>query len=367
MKPDIPGQPVENELVEEEANAVEAGPRPDGQPDLASSSRLRVGRRAFLAGAGLFAGCVGAKWLWDFTEGFQSADVAVVRATQYDQRLEPILRDGLKQLDIDARWARGKSILLKPNLVEPSRQTPHVNTHAQVVRAAAEVFRRWDAREVFVAEAQGHCRDARLVLEQSGMRAMLEEAGLEYVDLNHDDVFVADNRLGLNGISRFYLPQTLRRADLVVSLAKMKTHHWAGVTLSMKNLFGVLPGICYGWPKNVLHMAGIPQSILDLTATVQPGLAIIDGIVGMEGDGPIMGTPKRANLLVMGTNLPAVDATGARLMGFDPQRIPYLRYASGRLGPITRGRVRQRGEPIEGLAQRFELIDHPRMRVFRDA
>ena len=63
---------------------------------------------------------------------------------------------------------------------------------------------------------------------------------------------------------------------------------------------------------------------MDIYAAVRPRLAIVDGIVGMEGDGPIMGSPCQANLLLMGTNLPAVDATGARLMGFDPRHIPYL-------------------------------------------
>ena len=145
----------------------------------------------------------------------------------------------------------------------------------------------------------------------------------------------------------------------------MKTHHWAGVTLSMKNLFGVMPGICYGWPKNVLHHAGIERSILDITATVRPHLAIVDGIVGMEGDGPIMGTPRRANVLVMGTNLPAVDATTARLMGFEPQRLPFLQAASGRLGPIFERHIEQRGELIADCAQRFKLEDHPHFKQFR--
>jgi uncharacterized protein (DUF362 family) len=341
-------------------------PAPQSPANLADPSSTRIGRRALLVGAGLVAGTAGGRWLWDYTEGFQSADVAVVKASSYDPRLETILSDGLRELGIDARWARGKSILLKPNLVEPRKGAPHVNTHPEVVRAVAELFRRWDARDVFVAEGQAHHRDWRLVLDQSDMGPVLEETGLEYVDLNHDQVFLAPNRLGCNGIDEFYLPRSLRRADLVVSLAKMKTHHWAGLTLTMKNLFGVLPGICYGWPKNVLHVAGIPESILDLTATIRPALAIVDGILGMEGDGPLMGTPKRANLLVMGTNLTAVDATAARLMGFDPRRIPYLRAASGRLGPISRRRIHQRGEPIEPLTQRFELLDHPRMKAFRD-
>ncbi len=360
MQSDTSPESSENETI-----SPRPGPAPNSPVDLSDPSSMRIGRRALLIGAGLVAGTAGARWLWDYTERFQSAAVAVLKAEGYDSRLETILKEGLRELGIDARWAKGKSILLKPNLVEPRKNAPHVNTHPEVVRAAAALFRRWDAREVFVAEGQAHHRDARLVLEQSDMGPVLEETGLEYVDLNHDEVFVARNRLGFNGIDEFYLPRSLRRADLVVSLAKMKTHHWAGLTLSMKNLFGVLPGICYGWPKNVLHMAGIPQSILDLTATIRPALAIIDGIVGMEGDGPLMGTPRRANLLVMGTNLTAVDATAARLMGFDPLRIPYLRAASGWLGPIGRRRIEQRGEPVEGLAQRFELLDHPAMEAFR--
>ena len=102
----------------------------------------------------------------------------------------------------------------------------------------------------------------------------------------------------------------------------------------MKNLFGVMPGMYYGWPKGVLHKAGITGSIMDITATLRPQFAIVDGIVGMEGDGPIMGTPKPVGVLVMGRNLPAVDAACARVMGVDPYRVKYLALADGRLGPI---------------------------------
>ena len=161
------------------------------------------------------------------------------------------------------------------------------------------------------------------------------------------------------------LPVTLRRADLIVSMPKMKTHHWAGVTLSLKNLFGVMPGVCYGWPKNVLHHAGIPESILDIAATVRPHLAIVDGIVGMEGDGPIMGTPRTSGVLVMGTNLPAVDATCARLMGIDPWRVAYLANASGRLGPISQSHISQLGESVEPLVQHYQLLNVPSLAGLR--
>ncbi len=120
-----------------------------------------------------------------------------------------------------------------------------------------------------------------------------------------------------------------------------------------------MPGIVYGWPKIVLHYAGIGPSILDIAAAVRPHLAIVDGIIGMEGDGPIMGTPRRSGVLVMGTNLPAVDATCARLMRIDPWRVGYLAAASGRLGPIAERNIAQRGETIADLAQPFQLVDQP--------
>jgi uncharacterized protein (DUF362 family) len=285
------------------------------------------------------------------------ADVFVARAASYDADLERLIADGLRSLGLGTSWVAGRSVLLKPNLVEPTRAAPHINTHPAVVRAAAETFRRWGAREVVVAEGQGHCRDTEYVLEQSGLGEVLDAERLEFVDLNHDEVFPVANALGLTRMRRLTLPATLRRADLVVSMPKMKTHHWAGVTLSMKNLFGVMPGVVYGWPKNVLHHAGIPESILDINATVRPHLAIVDGVVAMEGDGPIMGVPRKAGLLVMGTNFPAVDATCARLMGIDPWRIGYLVTASGRLGPISARHIRQRGEPIAGLVQKFSVLD----------
>ena len=186
---------------------------------------------------------------------------------------------------------------------------------------------------------------------------VLDEAKIEFVDLNHDDVYFTENRPGFSKLRRIGLPTTLKRADIVVSMPKLKTHHWAGLTLSMKNLFGVMPGVYYGWPKNPIHYAGIAESILDITATVHPQLAIVDGIVGMEGDGPLLGTAKPAHAIVMGTNLPAVDATAARLMGIDPWRIPYLAAASGRLGPIAERHIAQRGESIGSLARSFALIE----------
>jgi uncharacterized protein (DUF362 family) len=202
---------------------------------------LRIDRRHFLlGGAGLVTAGLATRLFWEYEESFVRAPVFIASVPSYEVHLESSIRDGLRELGFGREWIRGKSVMLKPNLVEPNVEVPHINTHPTVVRAAAQVFRRWDAREVFVAEGQGHCRDSYRVLDESGLGPVLDEAGIPFVDLNHDDVFVVKNILRKTSLRQLYLPQSLRRADLVVSMPKMKTHHWVGVTLSMKNLFGLI-------------------------------------------------------------------------------------------------------------------------------
>jgi uncharacterized protein (DUF362 family) len=143
-------------------------------------------------------------------------------------------------------------------------------------------------------------------------------------------------------------------------MPKLKTHHWAGMTASLKNVFGVVPGAIYGWPKNLLHFRGIDQSILDLNATVRPGFAIVDAVVGMEGDGPIMGRARPVGFIAMGQDLVAVDATCARIIGLDPGRMGYLAEASRFLGHADESRIEQRGEAPRRFATRFEVLEHQR-------
>jgi uncharacterized protein (DUF362 family) len=341
------------------------------RPPVDGPRRSILTRRSFVVGTtAAVATAIGAKVAID-RMGPPKEPVAILRARAYDGSLVPIILEGLAALGVHRGLVANRSVMLKPNLVEPSTDAPHINTHPAFIRAAVEAFRKLDAAEVFVAEGQGHVRDSQFVLEQSGVGAVLLEDRIPFVDLNHDEVFVEENRLKKTVLPAFYLPKALQRADLVVSLPKMKVHHWAGVTLSMKNLFGVLPSVCYGWPKNVLHTCGrpqhlsIPQSIMDITAAVRPDMAIVDGVIGMEGDGPIMGTPKPSNLVLLGLNPVATDATGARLMGFDPNRIEYLKGIEGVLGPLAVDRIEQRAEKLEDLAQKFDLIDHEVTRKFR--
>jgi len=123
----------------------------------------------------------------------------------------------------------------------------------------------------------------------------------------------------------------------------------------MKNLFGVVPGGVYGWPKNLLHWAGIHECIADLHRLFPRQFVLVDGIVGMEGNGPIQGTPKAAGVLVAGSDPVAVDATCCRVMGIDPGKVKYLKLAEDR-GQTREDNVEQIGEPIQAVQARFELL-----------
>jgi len=246
--------------------------------------------------------------------------------------------------------------LLKPNMVEYEANTA-INTHPHVVAAAATALLKAGAREIVVAEGPGHRRDIEYLLGGTGMDDVLQDLRLRFVDLNHDDVKEMRLKSRYTGLESIWLPVELLNADVIVSMPKLKVHHWAGMTASMKNLFGTVPGAVYGWPKNILHFKGIEQSIIDLTATIRPHLTIVDAIVAMEGDGPIMGRPRSLGFIAMGADLLAVDATCARTIGLDPFKMPYLKVASRFLGNIDEAKIDQRGENPSRYRTQFDVID----------
>jgi uncharacterized protein (DUF362 family) len=278
-----------------------------------------------------------------------SAAVAVVKAPSYSVDLAQRMLEGVRECGLDVR---GQKILLKPNLVEFDPNTC-INTNVAVIAAAYEVFKTMGASEVVIGEGPGHRRDTYALAELARYRSEIPGFDSLFVDLNRDDVSPVQ---GFADRGEIYLPNTALRADLIVSLAKMKTHHWAGATLSMKNFFGLVPGSVYGWPKNELHQVGIPESIIALNRIFRRSFAIVDGIVGMEGNGPIQGTPKAAGVLVMGSDLPAVDSTCCRIMGIDPGKIEYLAMAGDDLGITQESRIEQRGEKIRDVRTDFQLI-----------
>jgi uncharacterized protein (DUF362 family) len=303
-------------------------------------------RRDFVAGgvaAVSLAGC-------STRQPHQPSAVSIVRAPRYDQTLYATVRRMLADHQLNVR---GKRVVLKPNLVEFDSNTT-INTHPLLVHAVYEAFRALGAADVKIAEGPGHRRITLDLADAAGYFSTVPSFDSVFTDLNLDEVTRVALRRPKSKLDSLYLPNTVLGCDLLVSIPKMKTHHWVGATLSMKNFFGTVPGGVYGWPKNVLHWAGIDECIADLYAAFPKSFAIVDGIVGMEGNGPIQGTPKQAGVLVAGRDLAAVDATCCRIMGIDPARVGYLQMAAGRR--IAEQDVRQLGERLAAVRTDFQLL-----------
>ena len=312
----------------------------------------KLTRRQWLAaagalGAGSLAGCGQVE-----TIPIVPSRVSIVRAPAYDQTIYDTVRRLLAEHAPDVR---GKNVVLKPNLVEFEPDSV-INTNPLLVHAAFEGFRARGAASVRIAEGPGHRRNTLDMAEAAGYFKIVPRFEDLFTDLNLDDVTRIRPNRQFSRIEKFYLPNTVLGADLLVSMAKMKTHHWVGATLSMKNLFGVVPGGIYGWPKNVLHWSGIEESIADLHAAFPRQFAMVDGIVGMEGNGPIQGTPKHAGVIVAGNDPVAVDATCCRIMQVDPTKIGYLWLSVGLHAHMTEHNIEQIGEKIETVATPFDLI-----------
>ncbi len=280
------------------------------------------------------------------------SQVAIRRVGNYQGDLAAVIFETLREFRLPVE---GKTVLLKPNLVQADPECV-INTHPAVIAAARESFLRLGAARVWIGEGPGHERDTEGILEAIRLREWIARLEDQFVDLNLDEVKRVALRTRASRLRELYLPAAVLAADLFVSLPKMKTHHWVGATLSLKNLFGVVPGSCYGWPKNVLHWAGIENAILDLGTTLRPDFAIVDGIVAMEGNGPIQGKSKPAGVLVMGDDPVAVDATAARVMGLAPERMSYLSKAGYVLGHVREEKIRQIGEAIPSVESCFEVL-----------
>jgi uncharacterized protein (DUF362 family) len=310
-------------------------------------------RRELIAGAAILAGCTTQK------PPAPPRTVSIVRARVYDQRIYDTVRRMLAGHKLNVR---GRTVVLKPNLVE-FEPGSSINTHPLLVHAAYEAFRAMGAASVRIAEGPGHRRDTLDLADAAGYFHTVPGFEDIFTDLNVDDVSRVHLSRQVSRLGKLYLPNTVLGADLLVSMPKMKTHHWVGATLSMKNLFGTVPGGLYGWPKNVLHWAGIDECIADLHSAYPRQFALVDGIVGMEGNGPIQGSPKAAGVLVAGSDPAAVDATCCRIMRIDPNKVGYLRLAAQGGAQISEAGIRQTGENIASVATPFALI--PYFRSYR--
>lgn len=278
--------------------------------------------------------------------------VAILHVERYSQNVFDILLAGMRLFPLDVR---GKNVVLKPNLVDFAPGNA-INTDPLLVAAAAECFRRLEAKQVVVGEGPGHQRDTQLVLSESGYEPILRESGIRFIDLNRDELVRVNLGASYTRLKHLWLPRTVVEADFLVSMPKVKTHHWSGVTLSMKNMFGVVPGSKYGWPKNILHWSGIQQSVLDVCATVPIHFVIADAVMAMEGNGPLNGKPRTLGNIVLADDPVAADATCARLMGLEPDHVIHIHEAAKFLGNSSPKLIDHVGEALQRPEVPFQVV-----------
>jgi uncharacterized protein (DUF362 family) len=317
---------------------------------------MNIDRRRFVGSAAGMAATTGmaADWYWpkhSVSYRRPRSSVAILNAAEYSDKIEALLMDGLRLFRLNIP---GKTVLLKPNLVEDLPGP--VNTNADIIGAAARSFLSLGATRVVIGEGPGHQRDTELVVQAANLKPHLADRQIQFVDLNRDELVRVKLKARYSGVGELWLPRTVLNSDFVVSMPKIKTHHWAGVTLSLKNMFGIVPGMKYGWPKNLLHWHGIHESILDICATVPIHFVIADGITAMEGNGPLQGTPRDLGKIVLADDPVAADATCARLMGFDPLQVRHLSDGSRFLGNLRGDRIAMLAEHVETPVRRFAVL-----------
>ena len=249
------------------------------------------------------------------------------------------------------------NVVLKPNLVDYVPGRP-CYTMPQVTEALIQFLRdEMRVKKIVVAEGMTFRRDPHAILFNTGYQEMLDRLGVEFVELNYDDMVKIPLRGGYAKMDSLFVARTVAEADALISVPKMKTHHWTRISVSIKNLFGIVPGIKYGFPKNTIHYQGIDAFLAELLDSLPTPkrFALVDGIVGSQGDGPLFGTPVPSGVLVGGGDFLAVDATCARLMGLDPDNIEVLKFmAWAGLGQMDAARIDLRGASLDALRRTYE-------------
>ncbi len=280
----------------------------------------------------------------------ERSKVLIVEKSNYED-LDQVMLDAWKQVGPDVK---GKSVFLKVNLVDFRGDLP-VFTNPALVGAAIQALKAAGAAKIRVGDGPALSRDTEQIAKLTGLFDMCQKESVEFVDLNVDDLQKVVNPLNFTGVSEFLLPKSVMTADLLISTPKLKTHHWAMMTCSMKNMFGVVPGRKYGWPKNMLHVKGIDLSVVDLVSMLKPGFAIVDGIVAMEGDGPLNGKAKQMHVIVMGDDPVAVDTVCANCMQLPVHKISYLNLAGKVLGNNNLSQIDVIGSSIDSVKKKFLL------------
>lgn len=279
--------------------------------------------------------------------------VSIVRCTNYDAALvSQAVKEAVDLIGGITNFIRPQSrVLVKPNLLMAKGPEAGITTHPEVVRGVVKLLKGIGCR-IFLGD--GPCawgtqiEDVDEVYEQTGMKALSEEEGVELVKFGQR-----------RWHEKFPLTGWLDHCDYLVSVPKFKTHYLTILTAAIKNLFGLVSGTY----KTELHKNYFGEKefsgiVVDVYQEARPALAVVDGITAMEGEGPGTGGKLRqANLLLAGADGVALDSILALVMGLEPFDILTTREAARRgLGTADINAIEILGEKLdEAINQPFQL------------
>ena len=236
---------------------------------------------------------------------------------------------------------KGRKVLIKPNAARLAFPGDGVTTHPQVVAATIDHLKERGVRRIAIGESCIFGVNAKEAFQATGLKEISEEKKVELLDLDQGNTMEMTIPGG-KVVKRIKVPAMLKEFDFIISIPVMKTHMHTQVTLSIKNMKGLL----WRREKARFHQLRCDQKITrghkeldiaisEMASVLSPHLAIIDGTVGMEGMGPAYGQVKKMGMILVGNNALSTDAVAARLMGLSQEVIPHLRLAAEReLGEI---------------------------------
>jgi uncharacterized protein (DUF362 family) len=272
-----------------------------------------------------------------------SSFVAVVRG---ERDHEPVFK-ALDLINYKSALAGWDKVLIKVNFITDKTWDTGATTDPIVVEAIIQKLKELPVM-VYVVESDATMTNADRAFEKTGMKDMCERNGVECLNLRYVEDKVELAVPDGEALKSITVPRIVTESA-VISAAKLKTHVNTGVTLGMKNMFGLLPEKF----KGKYHLKGISKVVVDINTVLKPALTVIDGFVGMEGSGPIDGAPVKMDLVIAGTDAVATDATACRVMGIDPHEIKHVRMAYEKgLGNIDD--VQVIGEKLDAVMRPFK-------------
>ncbi len=234
----------------------------------------------------------------------------------------------------------GDSVLVKPNICYYRNTNSMILSDFHLIESTIRILKK-TTKDIIVVESDNKAGTADERAARSGLLDLLKPAGVEFKNLSSEEKV---DRFGYAGGS-FSVPKIVTDADHLVNICKMKTCVGPTVSLSLKNTFGLVAEKS----KPKMHKY-LDEILLKINQAIKNQLILVDGIVGMEGNGPLLGDPVNLGILVAGLSPGTVDSVCSRMMGFDPIDISHIRLACEKgLGQIDTADMKILGEPLKTM------------------